>query len=314
MKSSTEAADPLCRHIIYGRVEGEACTDMTGGISDGGPSLDDMKAFIEEYAAVSIKLSDIPCEAIGSFTTDSDGIIKVGPPISRALPESLEAPFFKGPFYTLRDRYISRIDGLNRMILKGIAFRNAPLLHYLALLEARELVESNDLFPRKKEQFYVRHADSSGANVMAKDSKITAIIDWEWAFTTTKEAAFASPNWAYNTDGYLAGDNAQTPEETLLCEAYERLGRADLAECVRNGRIFHRLDDITGYWDSTWGEECTLGRLNGLTRAFRGEDSQSLKTVAEWIKWAAGKHSKAEGFDTIVAIDKEMQRTRRPAQ
>lgn len=76
-------ADPLCRHIIYERVEGEACTDMTGGISDGGPSLDDMKAFIEDYAAVSIKLSDIPCEAIGSFTTDSDGIIKVGPPISR---------------------------------------------------------------------------------------------------------------------------------------------------------------------------------------------------------------------------------------
>jgi hypothetical protein len=128
--------------------------------------------------------------------------------------------------------------------------------------------------------------------------------------STTKAAAFASPKWAYETDDYLNGDNSQTPEEDLLSEAYEHLGRSDLAECIRGGRRYHRLADILLHWDPCLGEKRALGQLTGLTRAFEGEDKNLPTTLGDWVDWAKETHKGESDLELIIDLDEQFRRLR----
>jgi hypothetical protein len=128
--------------------------------------------------------------------------------------------------------------------------------------------------------------------------------------STTLAGAFAAPKWAYDTDDYIDGDNSQTPEEDLLCEAYVRLERPDLAECVRSGRRYQRLHDILFFWYPYFGEARTLGQLTGLTRAFEGEDKALPTTLLEWIEWAKEKHTGNPDLDFVVGLDEQFRRLR----
>jgi hypothetical protein len=127
-------------------------------------------------------------------------------------------------------------------------------------------------------------------------------------FTTTKEEAFASPKWAYSDDaGWLTGDKGLSREEQLLCEAYEALGRTDLADCVRGGRIFHRLEAITACWrPSVLGQPAVLDLLNSLTEAFLGSDCIPLpKTLDQWMTEALAAHANDPDFPLIMAMHEE---------
>lgn len=122
-------------------------------------------------------------------------------------------------------------------------------------------------------------------------------------FTTTKEEAFAAPKWAYvDTDAFDAGDNALSKEETLLCEAYEALGRSDLSDCVKGGRVFHRLEQITGCWrPSSVGEVGVLAILNGLTDAMLGAQSGYLpQTLDHWIQEAMAVHAEDPDLPLMI--------------
>ena len=149
-------------------------------LSHGMMSRDDMKVFVDDFAAISVKLSNIPCDAIGSLARTETGEVIWGPHLNGGYPESLEAPYFGGPFYTLRDRYIHRIDALIEFIKKGLIYRLSPLLHYLALMEARRLVMADLVMARRETTLYIRHPDCSGANILADQNRITGMIDWEW--------------------------------------------------------------------------------------------------------------------------------------
>jgi hypothetical protein len=172
--------DPLCRHIVYDKMPGIGAEETEVALSEGNISRQEMKVFTDEFAAMSIKLSKIPSDAIGSLTKTGAGDIFWGPHLNGGYQESLEAPYFGGPFSTLRDRYVHRIDGLVGLTKQGLIYRKSPLLHYLALMEARRLVIADPVMSQQEPAFYIRHPDCSGANILANGLKIVGLIDWEW--------------------------------------------------------------------------------------------------------------------------------------
>jgi len=123
-------------------------------------------------------------------------------------------------------------------------------------------------------------------------------------------AAFAAPKWAYETEDYLNGDNSQTPEEDLLCEAYIRLDRPDLAQCVRGGRRYQRLHNILSKWDPYYGEAEALGQLTSLTRAFEGEHSKFPDTLPNWIQWAKEMNKGNPDLEIVIGLDYQFRKLR----
>ena len=147
-------------------------------------SEEDLRSFAESYAGISIKMSEIPCGSFGSLIKTEHGEVIWGPLLRGGYPDSLEAPYFGGPFHTLRDAYIHRIDGLIEFLKRGLIHRKSPLVHYLAFKEARRLVMGDPSFAERETTFYIRHPDCSAANILSKDFKVVGLIDWEWYATS----------------------------------------------------------------------------------------------------------------------------------
>lgn len=162
-------------------VEGEdVWYSMEFALTEGTVSREYMKEFIQSFAAISIKISESPCEAIGSPATNHKGEIVIGNLVSKGYPQFIEGPYYAGPFTNQRDRWTSKIDAALAQIKNAWTRVNGPLIGYLALKHARGLVMAYEPMASEEKAFYFCHADSTGGNVMAKDNKITALIDWEW--------------------------------------------------------------------------------------------------------------------------------------
>jgi hypothetical protein len=128
--------------------------------------------------------------------------------------------------------------------------------------------------------------------------------------TTTKAEAFAAPKWAFDTEAFDYGDNTLSKEEILLAQAYESLGRNDLADCVRGGKVFQRLHRIIlGWKPSDRGDKKILAAVNGLTDAFLGKDAGPLpKTLDEWIVSALKAQKDDPDLATVIALDSRIMK------
>ena len=131
------------------------------------------------------------------------------------------------------------------------------------------------------------------------------------AHTSCKTHAFSAPEAICGTRKWALGDNAMTEGELMLCAAYERRGRSDLAQCVKTGRKYQRLEGVVGNLrlfsccDGPTGDPWVLGMLNGLVDAFQGSNEDSLpKTRDAWIEWAYSRHSKDPGLPRIMELEK----------
>jgi len=110
----------------------------------------------------------------------------------------------------------------------------------------------------------------------------------------------------------LCGDNALTEGEIMLCKAYEQRGRDDLADCVKNGRKFQRLEYVIGnvllfmYRGRT--DPWLVGTLNGMVEAFLGEKAGPLPTSSEdWTEWALARHANDPGLGEIMKLEGEKE-------
>jgi hypothetical protein len=128
--------------------------------------------------------------------------------------------------------------------------------------------------------------------------------------TTTKAEAFAAPKWAFDTDAFDDGDNTLSKEEILLAESYESLGRHDLAECVRGGKVFQRLHRIIlGWQPSDRGDKKILAAVNGLTDAFLGASAGPLpETLDDWIGMALEAQKDDPDLPTVIDLDAKIMR------
>jgi hypothetical protein len=135
------------------------------------------KSLIREYAATTIKLLERPFSAIGSLVALDGQGITVGP----LLPirgDIFRAPL--GPFKSTRDRYLTKIDILLGHIQNGLLYREYAVQAYLAHLEARFLVESDEEMAYEESEFYIKHADDKDNNILWDgQGHLMAIVDWE---------------------------------------------------------------------------------------------------------------------------------------
>lgn len=96
----------------------------------------------------------------------------------------------------------------------------------------------------------------------------------------------------------------------MLCEAYERRGRSDLADCVKSGRRYQRLEYVIGnitlfmYAGGKFGDPCLLGILNGLVDAFQGDKAGPLPSSREaWFQWALARYIDDPGLPDVMALE-----------
>lgn len=75
---------------------------------------------------------------------------------------------------------------------------------------------------------------------------IVVFTDDDRAYTVPKAEAFAAPLALLDVDAFFDGRNELSPYELMLAGAYMDLGRPDLADCVKGGRIYHRFAIMIG--------------------------------------------------------------------
>lgn len=120
------------------------------------------------------------------------------------------------------------------------------------------------------------------------------------AYTTCKAQAFAAPI-GFITGSFFAGSNVLCPREKALINAYEKLGRPDMAEHVRKGKKFQRLAFLLDGRQLDWME------LVGIRNAFLDIPDRAPNQPAamdEWIKAATERYQHDAGLKRILAAAK----------
>nr|XP_019050674.1 hypothetical protein I302_01113 [Kwoniella bestiolae CBS 10118]OCF29604.1 hypothetical protein I302_01113 [Kwoniella bestiolae CBS 10118] len=116
------------------------------------------------------------------------------------------------------------------------------------------------------------------------------------AYVTTKKDAFSTP-WLFNRSfKYVReGLNSLTHPEELLVKQYENLGYPNLADCVRKGRLYLRLDRI-GYYDSAY-------KKSGFREVFQGDipsDFDPPENDVDWRIYMMRKYRNTEGLGEVL--------------
>ncbi|WVF70962.1 hypothetical protein IAT40_005758 [Kwoniella sp. CBS 6097] len=216
----------------------------------------ELEDFIDQYALQQIRLSEIciPTNQIGCLTTTADGEVVAGPIIARGAFMSPRPPYLFGPFSNMQERYLAHIRAaLDYAAVGALSRYDEPIDVYLWHLELEELVMNCMFLSEKPDEVFIKHDDDKGdVYLFDEHDQICGILDWEWAFVTTKGEAFAAHESFYDVRDYMRDSNKMTPEENMLISAYEKYQRLDLADCVRNGRIFQRLSRIGRYTYNYW--------------------------------------------------------------
>ncbi|WWD18192.1 hypothetical protein CI109_102641 [Kwoniella shandongensis] len=253
------------------------------------------------HQAISRIRIDPQQAGIGSLYQNHEGTprYKIGPFTVASIMMIPDPPYFFGPFKTNKERYLRRIDMSLHWIMHDSFLLLDPVGKFLSLLEVWDLVEGNEELGKEETEVYIKHGDDKNDQYMLReDGSLVGLIDWEWAYVTTKAEAFCAPVGLYLTPAYINGNDDLSKEEHLLIAAHERLGRPDLADCVRNGRIYHRLDDSLTYFDP-YGPK--LEAVNAIRRTFLGDKAgMPFQTHDEWKKSALEKYGKNEHVQELI--------------
>ncbi|WVF70965.1 hypothetical protein IAT40_005761 [Kwoniella sp. CBS 6097] len=206
---------------------------------------------VNAYVKYQIQIFKVrlPTKQIGCLTTTPHGDVVAGPVIARGAFMTRKPPYLFGPFSTMQERYLAQVRAaLDYAALGALSPWEEPIDVYLWHLELEELISHSEVLAKEPDAVYIKHDDDKGDIFLFDDQKqLVGILDWEWAFATTKGEAFCSPEIFYNLMNFWGGRDVMSPEEDLLIAAYEKHGRPDLADCVRNGRLYQRLARIGRY-------------------------------------------------------------------
>ncbi|OCF31876.1 hypothetical protein I316_06474 [Kwoniella heveanensis BCC8398] len=262
---------------------------------------DELRRFIEAFAQTQVQLSnlEVPVDKIGCLYPPSPngaGGVVAGPMSTNSCLRSPKPPYLLGPFSTLQERYLAQINAALEFGLLGAFTRRYRVASHLWHLELRELVENCAILADKPDKLYIRHDDAKGDHMMRNDKhEVVGIIDWQWAYATTKGEAFAAPAIFYTDLAYIfRGDNSLRRDEKILIEMYDREGRADLADCVRNGRLYHRLSRI-GQYDTAYDKAAFREVLGPLPDGF-----DPPKDDQGWKAYMLDRYKDDEGLKKVI--------------
>ncbi|KAK6907117.1 hypothetical protein I203_101106 [Kwoniella mangroviensis CBS 8507] len=245
-----------------------------------------------------LEMEKLKFDQVGSpcFGKDEDDII-IGPLISRH-PVYTTPPYNQGPFKTAQDKWLAIIDNKISLILsRNYCTPDRELQEYFMLKQARELVKDCEEMENPG-PFYIKHDDDRFDHIRAEEEtgEFTGILDWEWAYTTNKEEAFAAPNGFVPADYKKGKNDILSTRELALIDAYTSHGRPDLAECVRKGRKYHRLIDFLRH------DVYDVQIINALERAFLGLPDNHIgqpSTLEDWLEAMKEKFKDDEGLSTL---------------
>ncbi|WWD08795.1 hypothetical protein V865_006908 [Kwoniella europaea PYCC6329] len=152
---------------------------------------------------------------------------------------------------------------------------------------------------RRTGPFFIKHDDDEYDHIRAnEEGEVPGVIDWEWSYTTTKYEEFISPS-GYLPDEFFQGTNdSLSTLETALMEAYISFERPDLAACVKNGRKYHRLNDMLKWM------MFVPAHLDGLYRAFNELPDATparTQTVHERVLELVEKYKDNAGLKYLLA-------------
>ncbi|KAJ5647029.1 hypothetical protein N7490_003401 [Penicillium lividum] len=229
------------------------------------------KKILSQLADIYIVLLNHPMDRMGSFS--HPGSTRIGPFAVESLTDR-QGSLLKttGPCLSIQEYYKRGIDLTLDLILRQEIYTSrsvdAYLVHRFLLDNVAKVFSYNDLDDGK---FYLRHADDKGDHILVdEDFNITGIIDWEWAYTAPKSAAFNSPIAVLPVGEFYNGVNRLGDDEIAFAELLKEKGHPDLGEITRCGRLLHRFDFCCGYDISDWDGFLGLffGLMNGLGDGF----------------------------------------------
>ena len=264
--------------------------------------LDDAskRKVLQQYAAVYIELSKHPFSTLGCM--QNPGSLAIGPLVHErsATRDDSGGVCQLGPFTSTLDMYTAFAEQQIRFILNDELYVDDPLT---AVLVYRYLLDIMPAYLPEAPtdgvaQFYLKHMDDKGDHILIDDDhSIAGVIDWEWAQTMPKEFAFSAPFFLLDVGRYFQGDNGLSSDENLFASILEAAERPDLADCIRNGRLYHRfvsclednISDTEEYKCLFWG----LRTLLGLAEHDNPEDDWKFWRVNAELTYADDRDVRA---------------------
>ncbi|WVQ81435.1 hypothetical protein IAT38_003559 [Cryptococcus sp. DSM 104549] len=286
-----EAGETVIDYFFMEFVEGSAL--FVNPMKDKMAISPVIDRYIEDLAHYFITISNtpVPARGIGSLYRKGDGSFTVGPLCTHSYLMDPHPPYFLGPFRTQKERYLTLIDhALDYVYLLALDHGGFLQIHmYMWLVEVRELVMGCAELDREEKEFYIKHGDDWLRQYFSDEGgKITGVLDWEWSYATTKNEAFSLPHEMYlDAAGRSLANNSPTPVELLLISALERLKRPDLADCVRQARLYQRLNNAL----SCRGPPSSIREINDMRQLMLGDQAgKRWETIAEWEMATAQKY------------------------
>ncbi|KAI9833145.1 MAG: hypothetical protein M1819_003767 [Sarea resinae] len=241
-------------------------------------SADQKEKVASQVAQSYLELSAHPFQFMGSL--DTPNTLSIGDFARESLVDFTESGMhLLDRCSSAKDFYTEVIRLTLELIRRGEAYSeehrvDAYLIHKF-LLDCVPTIFSS---PSDNGPFYLKHADEKGDQILVDDEyNVTGIIDWEWAYTTSKLCAFCAPIVFIPVNHFFDGDNRLSDAEVLFAQKLEEGGDLEMAFAVRNGRIRHRFEFCCGGNLSQWQD--FLGLFEGLRRAMELDEDLS------WEAW-----------------------------
>ncbi|KAF3482195.1 uncharacterized protein GIQ15_04954 [Arthroderma uncinatum] len=266
-----------------------------------------MENIMSQVADAFIELEKYPFESMGSLRGPGEPVIVsfARESLTERVNEEVHAV---GPCSSRKEYLKESIQLTLRLILRDEMYAtrevDAYIIH-LFLLDSIDAICSSQCVADDG-HFYLKHADNKGDHILVdEDYNVTAIIDWEWAYTAPKSIAFNSPMAFFPVGDFYDGVTTSGEEELLFAQVLEAKGRPELANIVRSGRIQHHFAFCCGYdfitdWDGF------LGLFKGLRRALGGTDGEL--DWDDWRKMALDRYSDDENLKALIGRQKENDR------
>lgn len=252
-------------------------------------SPEQRKKVMEQLADVYLELEAHPFQLSGSLSSKVPGStagtsviqIEVG---SFAQVQCFETPERGlGPFKTLETAYTAII----RQQMQTLATHEVsslPLDNYLTFLWRLKVLPDLIAGSASLEgPFYLKHFDDKGNHILVdEDYNITAIIDWEFASTESKELAFSSPCMMWPVGEFYDGDNHLAEAELQFAAIFDARGREDIGDLVRQGRRWQRFLFFLG-----GGIPGDMSELETLFQGLRKSYTQGEDDISSYSEWKA---------------------------
>jgi hypothetical protein len=258
---------------------------MPGKVLDWS-SIDEQgkKKVISQLADIHIELRKHEFSAIGCMHQIGDKHIG---PFARECLTDFKGPSSEiqplGPFSHLQGYYKACITLSLDLIFREEIYTDSPVETYLIYQFLYDRVSDIYLIESGEKEactgYHLKHSDDKGFHIlMDAESNITALIDWEWAFTAPATLAFNSPMLLLPTSEFFSGETIIDKDEETFAKCLEAKGAGDMANYVREGRIHHQVAFLCTL-DFCLSFEDLVGVFGGLRK------SVSVDHEYEWEEW-----------------------------